>query len=118
MSKTVKAVNTKLKALIKAKQLELISDVANTLYKLRCDSHRGRRAEAMQRFENIKSSLTNYQLAFWYFELGDADQGFFYLEKVYEEKDLALEFITVLPSFDGIRNDSRYKDILRKMNLE
>jgi len=53
-----------------------------------------------------------------YFELGDIDQGFLFLEKAYEERFSDMTFIKVHPAFDNIHSDPRYKEILRKMNLE
>jgi len=78
----------------------------------------GRKKEAFQFYEEIKSNLSKYTKALLNFELGNIDQGFFYFEKAYEEKHFLMRFIKIEPEFDNIRSDPRYKEILRKMNLE
>ena len=83
-----------------------------------CELRMGRKEAPAQYFEQIKSNVGNYTKAKWYFELGDIDQGFFFLEKAYEQRNVNMRFIKVSPAFDNIRSDPRYKQILRKMNLE
>jgi len=85
---------------------------------MRCELHMGRKEAPAQYFEQIKSNVGNYTKAKWYFELGDIDQGFFFLEKAYEQRNVNMRFIKVSPAFDNIRNDPKYKEILRKMNLD
>ena len=62
--------------------------------------------------------MSNYMIAEDYFLLGDTDQGFVYLNRAYEKKATAMRIIKVGPYFDEIRDDPRYKEILKKMNLE
>ena len=49
--------------------------------------------------------------------LGDKDQAFKWLEEAYEEHDLFLN-IKVNPDWDPLRDDPRFHDLLRRMNLE
>ncbi len=77
-----------------------------------------RKKEAFQFYEGKQSSLPNYTKALLNFELENIDQGFFFLEKAFEEKFYVMRLIKVEPGFDNVRNDPRYKEILRKMNLE
>jgi len=83
-----------------------------------CELRMGRKEAPAQYFEKIKSNVGNYTKAEVYFELGDIDQGFFFLEKAYEQRNVNMRFIKVSPAFDNIRNDPKYKEILRKMNLD
>jgi hypothetical protein len=62
--------------------------------------------------------LNNLRKSNWYFGLGDVDQGFVFLEKACEERIPNMRFIKIAPLYDNIRSDPRYKEILRKMNLE
>ena len=80
----------------------------------------GRKEEFTQYFEQIKSTVTNYDKATAYFLLGDIDQGFIFLDKACEERSLriTLRSLKIVPWLDNFRNDPRYKKILRKMNLE
>jgi len=59
-----------------------------------------------------------YYYATYYFIIGENDQGFRYLDEAFEERDPWLVTIKVDPYFDGIRNDPRFKALLKKMNLE
>jgi serine/threonine protein kinase/Tfp pilus assembly protein PilF len=83
-----------------------------------CELRMGRKEAPAQYFEQIKSNVGNYTKAEVYFELEDIDQGFFFLEKAYEQRNVNMRFIKVNPAFDNIRSDPRYKEILKKMNLE
>jgi serine/threonine-protein kinase len=78
----------------------------------------GRKKEALQFFEDRKSNLNNREKAHWYFVLGDIDQGIAYLEKEYEAREGHMRFIKVRHQYDNIRNDPRYKEIVRKMKLD
>ncbi len=82
--------------------------------------HTGRKEEVAQSFEQIVSSLRTYDKAKGYFLLGNVDQGFIYLDKACEERSQSLTLISIkiVPWLDTVRNDPRYKEILRKMNLE
>jgi tetratricopeptide (TPR) repeat protein len=59
-----------------------------------------------------------YAIAHLYFLLGDTEQGFDWVEKAYEKRESWLVRIKVDTIFDSVRSDPRYKEILRKMNLE
>ena len=54
----------------------------------------------------------------YYIYLGDIDTGFEWLEKSYSKKEPALLDITTDPTFDGVRNDLRYQDLLKRLGLE
>ncbi len=51
-----------------------------------------------------------------YAQLGNEEQAFEWLEKAYEERDLV--GIKVDPHLDPLRDDPRFQDLLRRMNLE
>jgi len=78
----------------------------------------GQIKEAIQFYEQIKPVLNDYGKAGWYFAFGDIDQGFVFLEKAFVQRSVSMRYIKADPAFDNIRNDPRYKAILRKMNLE
>ncbi len=48
--------------------------------------------------------------------LGDKDRAFTWLDKAYEKR-VGLDFIKVNPTWDAIRSDTRYADLLRRMGL-
>ncbi len=82
----------------------------------------GRRPEA----EKILSDLTLRSkagyipptyLARIYVGLGERDQALTWLEKGYAAHDSHMEFLGVEPSFDPLRSDPRFVDLLRRMRL-
>jgi tetratricopeptide (TPR) repeat protein len=55
--------------------------------------------------------------AYLFAGLGDKDQAFSYLEKAYEDRDWHLTLLQISRSFDPLRSDSRFQDLLRRMNF-
>jgi hypothetical protein len=51
-----------------------------------------------------------------YAELGERDKAVFWLDKSYEEHQIPF-YIKVEPTFDNVRSDPRYADLLRRMGL-
>jgi serine/threonine protein kinase/tetratricopeptide (TPR) repeat protein len=52
-----------------------------------------------------------------YSVLGEKDAAFEFLEAAYQERAGPLIYVGVRPSFDNIRSDSRFVDLLRRMGL-
>lgn len=82
----------------------------------------GRRDEALAVLKeldgkyNKRESLAQYQAAV-YAGLGDKDQAFAWLEKGFQDKNGSLDFVVMEVSFDPLRSDPRYADLLRRMGL-
>jgi len=53
-----------------------------------------------------------------YFALGENEQGFKLLYQAYDERDSRLLEIKVIPEFDIVRTDPRFKALLKKMGLD
>ena len=51
-------------------------------------------------------------------QLGEKDQAFEWLETAYDQRDGQLSFLNVMPLWDPLRDDPRFHDLLRRMNLE
>jgi eukaryotic-like serine/threonine-protein kinase len=49
--------------------------------------------------------------------LGDRERSFEWLEKAYEDRSSILPIIRWNPNFKPLRNDPRFKDLLKRMNL-
>jgi eukaryotic-like serine/threonine-protein kinase len=82
----------------------------------------GKKAEALQIIEQLEKLskekyVPSYQIALVYVELGDKDQTFEWLEKAFNARDDWLDQFRTDPSWDPIRSDQRYKDLLRRMNI-
>ena len=85
-------------------------------------AHAGRRTEALRLVGELKQrQKTTYvpPAAFVqpYLALGDYDQAFAWLERAYQEQANILMFLRVGPYFDPVRNDPRFKDLLRRVGL-
>jgi len=61
---------------------------------------------------------SSFHLAAVYILLSDYNDAFKRLEKAYEMRDLWMYCVKVDPTFDPIRNDPRFKVLLKKMNLD
>ena len=48
---------------------------------------------------------------------GDKDKAFFWLEKAFAEKSDLIRILKTAQTFDSLRTDPRYADLLRRMNL-
>ncbi len=53
-----------------------------------------------------------------YAALGEKDQAFELLEQAYDEHEGTMWILKVSPKFDPLRDDPRFQDLLRRMNLE
>jgi tetratricopeptide (TPR) repeat protein len=57
------------------------------------------------------------ELAILYANLGEPNQAFLSLEKAYALHDLQLQYLEVDPSFEPLRDDPRFKDLLWRVGL-
>jgi tetratricopeptide (TPR) repeat protein len=82
----------------------------------------GKRKEAEQTIEDIKAIAKRkyvqaYLIALVYAALDKRDEAFAWLEKVTEERSGLLCRLRVDPTFDKIRSDPRYADLLKRTHL-
>ena len=84
----------------------------------------GRRNEALKildaqhRLAKQRDDVSPYNFAIIYTGLGDKDQAFEWLEKCIEQGTPLVYRLKVRPMFDSLRSDPRYRELLRRMNLE
>lgn len=83
----------------------------------------GKRNEAKKEVNELiellkQKHVSPYLLGAIYSALDEKDTALQWLEKAYEERDVHIIFIKVDPMFENIRLTSRFKDLLKKMNLE
>jgi TolB-like protein/cytochrome c-type biogenesis protein CcmH/NrfG len=62
-------------------------------------------------------SMAIIPLADTYSVLGEKDEAFEFLEEAFQQRVSLLVFLGVRPTFDNIRTDPRYADLLRRMGL-
>jgi TolB-like protein/Tfp pilus assembly protein PilF/DNA-binding winged helix-turn-helix (wHTH) protein len=85
-------------------------------------AHAGRRNDALRLINQLKERRqTSYVPAGAfinpYLGLGDYDQAFVWFERAYQEQSNILQFLKVHPFFDPVRDDPRFKDLLRRVGL-
>lgn len=83
-------------------------------------AHAGDRQQAqaiLKRLETGKAYVSPGELAVLYVALGEREQAFKSLEKGFAARDLQLQFLGVDPSFDSLRADPRFADLMRRVGL-
>jgi TolB-like protein/tetratricopeptide (TPR) repeat protein len=83
----------------------------------------GKRGEAQNVLEELKQTSDHVYVTPYYISaicagLGDKDQAFEWLEKAYRERDNWLVYLKIDPIWDGVRADSRFTALLKKVGLE
>jgi Flp pilus assembly protein TadD len=58
-----------------------------------------------------------YNIAIVHAGLGEVDAALGWLEKAYETRDVRLTFLAVEPKWDAMRNDPRFRALLRRLAL-
>jgi eukaryotic-like serine/threonine-protein kinase len=61
--------------------------------------------------------VSPHHIAIVYVGLGERDQAFEWLEKAYEHREEILVFLNVDPTWDSIRADARFRDLVHRMGL-
>lgn len=74
-------------------------------------------AEA-ERIAAMKNKPRSSTFANIYVRLGDKDKAFFWLEKVFEERDPVILQFKIEPAYDLLRDDPRYAQLLAKIGLQ
>jgi eukaryotic-like serine/threonine-protein kinase len=80
----------------------------------------GERAKAqviLDRLETSEQYVSPTELSILYVALGQREQAFASLEKAYAGHDLQLGTLGVDASFDSLREDPRFKDLMRRVGL-
>ncbi len=86
-------------------------------------AHTGNPARAREILAHLKAKYKDgyypYHLYAWiHAALGEKDEAFFWLERAYRERDGQLFRLKIYPPSDPLRDDPRFKDLLRRIGLE
>ncbi|HKY28455.1 MAG TPA: winged helix-turn-helix domain-containing protein [Pyrinomonadaceae bacterium] len=93
---------------------------ASLAYAYAATGKREKAKNILAEFEKLfrQGQSSPYHIAMIYAGLGDKDQTFAWLEKAYSEHSRPLASgINVNPAWDGIRSDSRFENLRRRMGL-
>ena len=71
----------------------------------------------LQQLEARAEYVSPGELPVLYIALGENEKAFASFEKAYAAHDLQLQFLKVDPSFDPVRGDPRYSDLVRRVGL-
>lgn len=82
----------------------------------------GKRSEALDKIKELEEKYTRREaigqyIAAVYLGLGDKDKAFEWLEKDFQARNGKLSEIRWQLQFDSLRDDPRYKDLLKRMGL-
>jgi TolB-like protein/Tfp pilus assembly protein PilF len=82
----------------------------------------GKKAQALKVLDQLKEQskrkyVAPYDNALVYVGLGDKDQAFAWLEKAYQAHSNDMSNLKQDPTFDPLRSDARFQDLLRRMNF-
>ncbi len=64
-----------------------------------------------------QSYVSPFNVATIYSGLGENDLAFDWLEKAFAHRSRSLAWLNVLPEFDELRTDQRFKSLLRRIGL-
>jgi hypothetical protein len=67
--------------------------------------------------ESDEGKKSPYFVALNYAAVNEFEQAFAWLEKSFAKREANLTSLKIEPSFDGLRDDPRYADLLRRINL-
>jgi TolB-like protein/Tfp pilus assembly protein PilF len=73
--------------------------------------------EILKQLQTSKEYVSPAELVALYAALGEREQAFASLEKAYAAHDLQLGYLGSDPSFDSLREDPRFKDLMRRVGL-
>ena len=78
----------------------------------------GKRDKAKEILDGINKGFWNASgLTVLYFALGEDDEGFRWLDEVYKRRHELIFTLKINPIFDGVRDDPRFKEMLKKVGL-
>jgi serine/threonine-protein kinase len=94
-----------------------------TPYAVRAYFRSGDPARARQALADIKGlAATGYVaangLALAHLGVGDKEEAFRWLERAYADRSLRPDFMKVDPSYDDLRGDRRFQDLMRRTGLQ
>ena len=89
---------------------------------IRAYAHARRRNDALRLLDELKQRqkkgyVPTAAFVHAYLGLGEYDEAFAWFEQAYQEQSNSLQFLKVQPFYDPLRNDPRFKDLVRRVGL-
>jgi tetratricopeptide (TPR) repeat protein len=81
------------------------------------EGNRKRAQAILKQLLNSENYVSPGELAVLYAALGEGEQAYASLENAYTAHDLQLQYLSVDPAFDSLRDDSRFQDLLRRIGF-
>lgn len=90
---------------------------------VRAYAHAGRRPDALRLLDEMKRRrqkdyVPSAAFVNAYLGLGENDEAFYWFEQAYNEHSNILQFVKVHPFMDAVRDDPRFKDLVRRVGLD
>jgi hypothetical protein len=105
------------RAIVLAGRRPAMVSVLGYVYALSGDRAQARRTLAELDGLSSEGGIPTLYLAYPHIGLGDKDRAFELLDKAYEERSGLLVYLKVEPILDSLRDDPRFDDLLRRMDL-
>jgi eukaryotic-like serine/threonine-protein kinase len=104
------------------KAVELFEDPTMRGWIAREQALAGKKDEARKLLDELKTLskqqyVSPYMIAIGYAALGDREQAFEWLEKVYVDRSYYVVWLKVDPIWDALQSDGRFQDLLRRVGL-
>jgi adenylate cyclase len=82
-------------------------------------NHRAEATNILNQLLNSPDSgpVSGFNIAAVYLALGDKEKAMSQLEQGYEQRDVWMKELKAWPWFDTLKNEPRYKDLIRRMNF-
>ncbi|HSE20266.1 MAG TPA: tetratricopeptide repeat protein, partial [Pyrinomonadaceae bacterium] len=82
-------------------------------------NHKLEAEKALRELENLSKQkyVSAYAVALVYAGLGNKDQAFQWLNKAFDERSHWLVWLKLDPRWDGLRGDSRFDDLVKRMHF-
>jgi len=71
----------------------------------------------LEHFKAVPKSAVHFSIAALHARLGEKDEAFQLLDKAYAERSGEVVFINEIPSFNNLRSDPRYANLMRRVGL-
>jgi len=105
------------------KYIELSEDKSMKAWVGRVYAESGRKQQALKVLAEVSGAskrepVSPFAMATLYTALGDKERAFEWLERVHSERNYYVVFLNSDPALDGLREDPRFSDLLRRIGLE